>query len=46
MKTQITPDIGEEIIMKLEDLLHRINKLIEEKNEKEFPDPHSHRDRD
>ncbi len=36
MKTEIKPDIGEEIIMKLEDLEFRINKLLEIRNEKEL----------
>lgn len=45
MQTEIEKDLGDEIIMKLKDLIAKYNKLLEQQNEKEFTDPHISRDR-
>jgi hypothetical protein len=42
MEIEIQKDIGEEIIMKLKDLIFKINKLVEGKNEKELSDSSSY----
>ena len=44
MQDEIKKDIGEEIIMKLKDLIGKINKLRENQNEKELSDSHISRD--
>ena len=40
MENKLQLDIGEEIIMKLKEISLKINKLLEEKNEKELSNPH------
>ena len=37
---EIERDLGEEIIMKLKDLIAKINKLQEKKNEEKLPNTH------
>mgnify|MGYP001610084163 FL=1 len=37
---EMQKDVGAEIIMKLKDLMFKLNKISEKKNEKELPDSH------
>lgn len=43
-KIEVEKDLGEEIIMKLKDLMFKVNKLVEKKNGKELSDSHIRRD--
>lgn len=38
MKNELERDLGEEIIVKLRDLINKLNKLQKEKDEKELTD--------
>jgi hypothetical protein len=40
MQTELQRDLGNEIIMRLKDLIAKLNKLQENKNEEELPDPY------
>jgi hypothetical protein len=46
METRYAEDIGEEIILKLEELNILLNKIFQEKNEKKLQTPSEDRKRD
>ena len=39
MENKISSDVGEEVISMLKEIIERLNKILEMKNEKEFQNP-------